>query len=159
VRSPEAPEAPEPTKATRELSTLREDLDRAEARVRELRESNRALERRLLRPTGFRTGGLATVAAALIGATVAYVAGGKLGDARAMRESDLAEKRHSLRVAEERTIVDACRLSSEKTKLDVDRCQAERDELLQRARERVRLKPDGAPACPCQPGDPLCSCL
>ena len=141
-------------------SLLREELERAEARVRELRESNAALEGKLLRPTGFRTAGLATVAGALIAATAAYWAGAKLGDTRAARESELAEQRHALRMADQRIIVDACRLSTEKAKLEVDRCTSDRDELRQRARDR---EPDAprhpTPPCACQAGDPLCSCL
>jgi len=145
--------------AATEPNELREELRRAETRVRMLRESNAALEQRLLRPTAFRAASVAVLATALLAGTLAYVGAGKLGDLRAAREEDLAERLHVQRLAEERTIVDACNVSFRKTTNDVVRCRVERDELLQRARERVLANPRGAVRCNCQPGDPLCSCL
>ncbi len=155
---------PDMTAETRDAaSLLREELARAEARVRELRESNAALERRLLRPTGLRTAALVTVAAGLILGTVAYRVAARLGEGRVARENDVAEKAHAVRMADQRLIADMCRLSSEKAKLDLQRCAQDRDALNELVRERAgqmtKRPAIDMPPCACQAGDPLCSCL
>lgn len=138
---------------------LRDTLRRAEERIRDLRQGNATLERSLLRPTVLRSATVATVVAAMLAGSLAYVGGSNFGDVRAAREGDLAELRHVAQMTSERSIIDACRLSLQKTTSDIDGCKAERDVLLQRLRERAAANPTRTPACTCQAGDPLCSCL
>jgi hypothetical protein len=138
---------------------LRDTLRRAEERIRDLRQENATLERSLLRPTAVRSATVATVVAALLAGTLAYVGGSNFGDVRAARERDLAELTHGARMTGERTVIDACKLSLQKTTSDIDGCKAERDELLQRLRDRAAANPTRTPPCNCQAGDPLCSCL
>ncbi len=141
-------------------SQLREELERAEARVRELREANAALEGKLLRPSAFRTATLVTMLASLLLGAAAYGVGALLGQRRAARDGAAAEAAHAARMADERVILDACRLSSEKVKLDLDRCAKNRDELNELVRDREpKPSPRSMPPCMCQAGDPLCSCL
>ena len=141
-------------------SQLREELERADARVRELRESNAALEGKLLRPSALRTATLVTMLASLFLGIAAYGVGMMLGERRAARDGAAAEAAHAARMADERIILDACRLSTEKVKLDLQRCAKDRDELNELVRDREpRPPPRGTPPCRCQAGDPLCSCL
>jgi hypothetical protein len=143
----------------KENEDLRETLRRAEERIRDLRQGNATLERGLLRPTALRSATVATVVAAMLAGSLAYVGGSNFCDSRAARERDLAEQAHLAHMVSERTIVDACKLSLQKTTNDIDGCRAERDELLQRLRERAAASPTRMPPCTCQIGDPLCSCL
>lgn len=144
---------------TPEADLLREELRRAETRLRMLREANAALEARLLRPTALRKRVLATVVAALVTATLAYVVGAKLGDRRAAIYRELAESAHAQSVAEERTIVDACQVSYSRVTEALSRCTAERDAQRQRIREQHPTWPRGQFDCTCERGDPLCTCL
>lgn len=145
---------------TEVASQLREELERAEARVRELRESNAALEAKLLRPRAFRTAALVTMLAGLLLGTITYRVGAILGERRAARDSAAAEAAHAARMADERMILDTCRLSTEKVKLDLQRCAKDRDELNDLVRDRQpKPAPRATPPCMCQAGDPLCSCL
>jgi hypothetical protein len=141
-----------------ENEDLRDTLRRAEERIRDLRQGNATLERSLLRPTALRSATVATVVAAMLAGSLAYVGGSNLGDVRAARERDLAEQTHLAHMVSERTGIDACKLSLQKTTSDIDGCKAERDELLQRLRERAGVNPSRTPPCTCQAGDPLCSC-
>ena len=153
------PDAPGPETTATLPEALREELRLALVRLEMLRAGNADLEQRLLRPSGLRRAGLATVAAALLVGTLAHAGGGRLGDARAAHERELVEEAHGLRVAERLVIVDACAMSVARIDSATDRCKVERDELRQRLRNRVTTRPDDAPACNCQRGDPLCSCF
>jgi hypothetical protein len=147
------------SETTSEPEALREELRRAEVRLTMLRAANAALEQRLLKSSGLRRTGLATVAAALLVGMFAHAVGGRLGAAQAAHERALAVEAHRLRVADRSVIVDACRASVARISGATDRCKSERDELRQRLRDRVTTRPDKAPPCNCQPGDPLCSCF
>jgi hypothetical protein len=141
-------------------SQLREELERAEARLRELRDSNAALEAKLLRPSAFRTAALVTMLAGLLLGTATYRVGAIRGERRASRDGAAAEAAHAARMADERIILDACRLATEKVKLDLQRCAKDRDELNELVRDRQpKPSPRETPPCTCQVGDPLCSCL
>ena len=153
------PDAPGPETTATLPEALREELRRAEVRLEMLRAGNADLEQRLLRPSGLRRAGVATVAAALLVGTLAHAGGGRLGDARAAHERELAERAHGLRIADRLVIVDACRMSVARIDSAAGRCKSERDELRQRLHDRATTSPEKAPPCDCQRGDPLCSCF
>ncbi len=148
-----------------EVSQLQEQLRRAEERVSAVENERATLERQLLRGRTHYGWLIVVLAAAVVSGFVGYTLAAAPA-AKRQAEADARAARDRAELEVKKVQVVACEASAKASAAEHEACAAALDtEALKRklvedlARARARARGPLSEHCPCQPGDPLCSCL
>lgn len=144
-----------------EVGQLQEQLRRAEERVAAVENERATLERQLLRGRSQYGWLIVVLAAAVVSGFVGYTLAAAPA-AKRQAEAAAREARDRAELGEKKAQVEACESSAKASAVDHEACEADRKAMALKLKlegELARAKARQFNRCPCQPGDPLCSCL